>query len=66
MSQRIDRGLHQVLTNARAIVQRKRAAGFTPSPGKRSRSTRGERREPWRTKKWTPCRRAEAKKALGI
>lgn len=41
----------------RAIDQRARTGGFTPSPAKARLSTRGERSETWRTKKWTASRR---------
>lgn len=47
----------------RAYAQYTREPGFTPSPRRRRRSTRGQVGESWRTKKWTASRlrdRAEA------
>ena len=38
--------------------------GFTASPRRRRYSTRGERGETWRTKKWTPAHLRDRAEAL--
>lgn len=44
----------------RAAEQRGRTAGFRPMPQRSKRfSTRGERGETWRTKRWTEARRQD-------